>query len=356
MRNMDKTPREGTKRYAAVMTARKNLGHTPQEIVRKIAATPEFGGNVDEAKEFYKWMREPSDAPTKRDNPYIDPALYSKLETDNRRHAAKERGHQQNIASDQMSAAQAYKILGIKRAPSFEVKLPQKLEEVLLPAYGPCPEFTRTCGREMRWNPSQGHVPRGPLGACGDISEVELVLVFAEPGDPHAEELDPEHTALLQRGGQTALNRVYEYATWAVQNTHDLFHENLRRILDMCWPDASFEQQLRKVWLTDSVLCSAREEAGRVIDQISLVCGRRYLRRQVNLFKNNRPFENDNASLIVAVGGKARDRLRSLGFGASDFISVYSVAPPFAQTNYAEALASWERIPAELNRRRGNSP
>ena len=44
-RNIDKIPRPGTKRSAAVMTARANPGLTPQEIVRKIAATPQFGGN-----------------------------------------------------------------------------------------------------------------------------------------------------------------------------------------------------------------------------------------------------------------------------------------------------------------------
>jgi hypothetical protein len=69
----------------------------------------------------------------------------------------------------------------------------------------------------MRWLPGTGHVPRGFFGATGEVSEVELVLVTPEPGDPHGEELDPDHTSLLQAGGDTALTRVYEYATWAAE-------------------------------------------------------------------------------------------------------------------------------------------
>jgi hypothetical protein len=229
--------------------------------------------------------------------------------------------------------------------PNFRVKLSPSLEKILSPAYR-CPEFDAVCRGEMRWEPNAGHVPRGFLGACGELSEVELILVFAEPGDPHGEELDHEHTRLLH-SKDTALSRVYEYATYAVQNGHDLFHRNLKHILDMCWPELPFPRQMHKVWLTDSVLCSAPKEAGPVSNQTCLTCGRRYLLPQLKLFSN---------ALIVAVGGKAKTRLRSLGlhFG-SDFLAVYSVAPPFAQTNYAEALESWKKIPAELTRRRGGS-
>src|SRR5437763_10943031 len=72
-------------------------------------------------------------------------------------------------------------------AMNAEMKIPTPLANILLPAYGPCPEFATAC-KEMRWNPDAGHVPRGFLGACGELSEVELLLVFAEPGDPHVGE------------------------------------------------------------------------------------------------------------------------------------------------------------------------
>ncbi len=59
-----------------------------------------------------------------------------------------------------------------------------ELRRVLLPAY-PCSSFGSTCQEEMRWNPARGHVPRGFCGALGRLSEVQLVLLVAEPGDPH---------------------------------------------------------------------------------------------------------------------------------------------------------------------------
>lgn len=75
-RNIDKIPLPGTKRHAAVMTARANPGLTPHEIIRKIAATPAFGGNLDEARRYYIWARDPQDAKTRVDGPYIDPTRY----------------------------------------------------------------------------------------------------------------------------------------------------------------------------------------------------------------------------------------------------------------------------------------
>ena len=74
--NIHKTPRPGTKRGAAVKAARDNLGRTPQEICRIIAATPEFGGDYDEARKYYIWARDPWDPNTRVNGPYIDPALY----------------------------------------------------------------------------------------------------------------------------------------------------------------------------------------------------------------------------------------------------------------------------------------
>ena len=209
----------------------------------------------------------------------------------------------------------------MKRSPSFQVKLSPPLEDILAPAYKPCAEFNPqgACHGEMRWRPDSGHVPRGFLGACGEPSEVELILVFAEPGDPHGEELDSEHTRLLNSAG-TAINSVYEYATWAVETGRDQFHRNLNDILTMCWPGSSFEQQMQKVWLTDSVLCSAIVEGGRVSPRAAKSCGRHYLLRQRALFRE---------ALLVAVGGKAKQRLLWLDLREGpDFIHVRSIAPP----------------------------
>ena len=148
-----------------------------------------------------------------------------------------------------------------------------KLEDVLLKAYGPCLAFVGACS-EMRWDTARGHVPRGFCGAAGELVEVKLVLVCAEPGDPHSD----EHYG----GGnsQSQLQRAYLHAYKSYREGTDLFHRNIRLILGLCWPDCTFDQQLRKTWLVDSVLCSARTEGGRVSGTVESECRRRYLERQ----------------------------------------------------------------------------
>jgi hypothetical protein len=210
----------------------------------------------------------------------------------------------------------------------LRMKLSPSVTKILSPAYGPCPEFAQACS-EMRWDPNAGHTPRGFIGACGDLSEVELILVVAEPGDPHDEE---QHSGL---------ESAYEYSIMAFRTRKDRFHSNVMKILDMCWPDISFEQQMRKVWLTESVLCSARKEGGHVSSSSSKACGQRYLLSQLALFPG---------ALVVALGSKARDRLRGLGF--TDFISAYAAAPPGC--NMPGALESWKQVPIEIGRRSGS--
>jgi hypothetical protein len=228
----------------------------------------------------------------------------------------------------------------MKLSPSFPVKLSPSLEKILSPAYR-CTEFDRACRGEMRWRPKEGHVPRGFLGACGEAAEVELILVFAEPGDPHAEE-DYDEAYEKDRSGRIVLDRVYKYATHAVEIGHDQFHRSLRYVLDMCWPNTSFERQLRKVWLTDTILCSAPSEGGGVSRSAVGACGRGYLLDQLALFPK---------ALVVAVGSKAQQRLRLLNKReGTDFIHVQSTAPPGC--NYRGSRESWERIPIELRRRR----
>ena len=75
------------------------------------------------------------------------------------------------------------------------------LIEVLAPAYEPCRHMP-VCGgrcRQSHWEPANGHMPRGFLGATGELDEIELVIVLAEPGDPkgtekYLDELAPSDT------------------------------------------------------------------------------------------------------------------------------------------------------------------
>lgn len=206
------------------------------------------------------------------------------------------------------------------------MKLNPSLEKLLAPAYAPCSGFSGPC-REMRWNPSKGHVPRGFLGAAGALTEIELVFVFAEPGDPHEGET------------HEGLTSAYRYATFAFDTGKDQFHRNVRTILDSCWPELTFVEQMKKVWMTESVLCSAMKECGSVSTATTGECGRRYLAKQLELLPQ---------ALVVALGSKAQKRLRSIDF--TDFLPAFAVAPPGC--NFSGAKKSWERIPAELRRKR----
>ena len=60
----------------------------------------------------------------------------------------------------------------------------QELIDVLEPAYAPCSGFSDKCRGVARWCPAAGHFPRGFIGAFGDLDEVKVVIVVAEPGDP----------------------------------------------------------------------------------------------------------------------------------------------------------------------------
>lgn len=197
---------------------------------------------------------------------------------------------------------------------------------LLEPAFGPCPAFGQKCV-SMRWDPESGHVPRGFLGACGEISEVEMVLVFSEPGDPHPGE---KHSGL---------ESAYSYATLAFQTGKDQFHRNVRSILDMCYPSLSFDDQMRKVWMTDAVLCSAKREGGSVPRAVSNECGNRYLKAQVECFSD---------ALVVALGKKAQQRLRAVDI--TNILSVDAAAPPGC--NRPGAYLSWQQIPEKLHLRR----
>jgi len=193
----------------------------------------------------------------------------------------------------------------------------------LLPAYEPCRGFDSKCA-EMRWEPSKGHVPRGFCGAAGEVDEVELVLVTAEPGDPYQGE---DHSG--DGSSISMFKSAYDHETGCVLSGTDQYFKNVRRILHLCWPKIEITQQLRKVWITDSVLCSAKIEGGRVSSECADECAQRFLISQLRLFPK---------ALVVALGGKAQKRLR----GLTPYLSVFSPAPPGC--NYKGASESWKAI------------
>jgi hypothetical protein len=209
-----------------------------------------------------------------------------------------------------------------------------ELVAILLRAYEPCAAFVGPCHR-MRWNPTQGHVPRGFCGATGRLEDVELVLVCAEPGDPHDQESHAPSGCALDR-----LRSAHEYAYDCFKNSKDLFHRNIRYILDSCFPKLSFDDQMQHTWITDSVLCSAERECGSVPAAVGRECRSRYLDQQLKLFPR---------ATVVALGRKAATRLA----GAPGLVIVDAAAPPRGAN--PRAKESWQKIVARLQERRGQA-
>lgn len=157
-----------------------------------------------------------------------------------------------------------------------------------------------------------------------------MVLVVAEPGDPRdTEAYSPD------AGAEELFESVCRYVYGCFANSKDQFHRNVRAILNDCWPDLSFHEQLRRTWITESVLCSGSVECGLVPPAVHQTCVDLYLARELAVLPN---------AVFVALGGKAHDRMRRLG---RPFIHAGSVAPPGC--NQRHVRESWKAIVAAVH-------
>lgn len=211
------------------------------------------------------------------------------------------------------------------------VPLPHpELQKVLLPAYAPCAGFG-SCP-EAVWNPAIGHVPRGFLGACGALTEVRAIMVFAEPGgvyptDHYDETLSPQH---LLAATVVETGRI-------MATSQDQFHRNVRWFIDQILPGQDFATQLRGVWLTEGRLCSVLQEIGGRKDRS---CANRYLARQIALMPQ---------AVVIGFGNKAQAYLSALKI---DHCAARALAPPGA--NHRPARPSWDATIAEVKLRHPN--
>jgi Uracil DNA glycosylase superfamily len=203
-----------------------------------------------------------------------------------------------------------------------------ELQDILLPAYSPCRRFTGACASSATWDPATGHVPRGFIGAFGRLEQIELVLIAAEPGDPQPDETHRGDSPLdlLER----CCEKVYRY----FDPPATLYHRNMRRIIDSCYPGLDFEEQLAKTWITDAYLCSAPVEGGSVRAASWRACATDYLRPQLELLRGR---------VVVALGRKAQQRVDSF---EGPVLNAGSVAPPGC--NFKGVRQSWNAIPALL--------
>ncbi len=180
----------------------------------------------------------------------------------------------------------------------------------------------------MRWTPEAGHAPRGFAGATGELADVRLVLVCAEPGDPQAwERYDG-------RSGEDLLRATHDFTYASFRDGTDQFHRNVRLILDMCFPGGACDEQLEQAWITESVLCSARVESGSVSAAAARTCRSTYLQRELDLLPN---------AVVVALGAKARDRMRGI---KGEVVDAVAAAPPGC--NRRDARASWKAAAARV--------
>jgi hypothetical protein len=178
------------------------------------------------------------------------------------------------------------------------------LLDVLRPAFKPCPNFKKACKGYCRWIPRKGHVPRGFGGATGAISDIRLILVTAEPGDPDPGEKYSDSPDSMLQHSMCVLTTFLEKDGLRSAGQTRPFHRNLRKILKLCWPQDSFEDQLRKTWVTPSFLCSAKKPGGYIRNHIEDTCVSTYLVPQIDLLEN---------AFVLALGEKAIERLRRNG-------------------------------------------
>lgn len=190
--------------------------------------------------------------------------------------------------------------------------------EALQRSHAPCPHFAGACA-SMRWSPDEGHVPRGFCGATGSPEEVELILVTAEPGDPIAGE----------RYLAGDLAAPMQWSEQSLRHPPTPFHQNIRRILNLCFPGLSLDQQMRHVWRTNSVLCSARVESGSVPSTVEITCAKTYLLPQIAAFPR---------AVVAALGGKAQRRLERAG------IECWPALHPSSRKSNADKQASWQAL------------
>jgi len=194
----------------------------------------------------------------------------------------------------------------------------------MLEAYKPC-HFFGQC-KEAKWKPENGHIPRGFVGATGEAEDVELVLIFSEPGHPHEGE---SYDASLSAEGLMGACVSHTYSSF--RHGKDLFHRNVRWFMSELYPDLTFDDQLRHVWLTEGRLCSIDVEIGKTTDR---TCAANFLARQIALLPN---------ATVVAFGGKAKHYIKGMGI---DYLGAYALAPPGA--NHKPARPSWDAVIAEI--------
>lgn len=185
----------------------------------------------------------------------------------------------------------------------------------------PCGGFAAGCDA-LAWAPAAGLVPRGFCGATGVPGDVRLVLVLDHPIEPHRGGFGDNATAF------DVISAITHDHFVGLSQRRDPLHANLRFILDRCFPGTDLQAQLRRCWITHSVLCAGAEN-----DELPAgawrECRGRYFDRQLDLFSCATP---------VALGHRTARRLA----GYPGLLEAADPAPPACKR--PGARESWIRL------------
>lgn len=204
----------------------------------------------------------------------------------------------------------------------------QGLLDILEPAYRPCAHFKGACAGTCVWDPARGLVPCAFGGATGSLDEVRLIIVTAEPGDPPDAAGYRGAPADMVSNSLRIFHEAMENGGIERRGRPTPFHRNMRRILNAFWPDERLETQLRKTWTTNAVLCPAEVSGGAHPAHVERTCASTYLARQIELFPT---------AFVLALGGKARDRMQAAGL-RFDAVGLH----PSARKSDSEKAISWD--------------
>lgn len=210
------------------------------------------------------------------------------------------------------------------------------LFEILKPLYSPCVHFKNACAGHCQWSLDIGMVPSGFGGATGELSEVKLIVITAEPGAPivnHGYSGTPQE--MVENSMKIFERSLRVGGVDRASGFNGRFHRNFRRILEYCWPEEGIDAILRKTWVTNTVLCPLPPFANSHPKQVKTTCGNSYLKQQIELFPS---------AFILVLGRETKARMEMNGFE----YNANGLHPSY-WANPKASIDSWKLAAAELH-------
>ena len=129
------------------------------------------------------------------------------------------------------------------------------------------------------------------------------------------------------------VRRVVDFVHWTYVDRHGIVQCVVRWFLDRLYCGMDFDNQLRRVWITQSRLCSLDNSGARYREGLYRLCRDDYLSAQLRVLPHVQ---------VVAFGGKAQEALRRLK------VPAINVPHPSARGAEEPKREEWERAIAKL--------